>query len=256
MARSQSPGYPQFALPKALAGARKIFEADRRSVIDREVAQKHIGYSGQSGAADKALASLLHFGLLERVGKGQVRVSQRAVDIIHPESEQDRRRALTDAAFQPQIYKDLRERFGDHVSETALRSYLVRENFLDRAIGPVSNGYLDTLRYLEQEKAFESGGKPPSTGGESVPDDFDGNDEMEDALTIERPTKAASAPVAAVSMEPGEAEWMRNPLGRDTAIRLLVTGKMGGKEIGKLIKLLEAQKAILDDDEEDDFDKL
>lgn len=44
---------------------------------------------------------------------------------------------------------------------------------------------------------------------------------------------------------------MRNPLSRDTSFRLLVTGKMGGKEIGKLIKLLEAQKAVLDDDEEE-----
>lgn len=254
MARSQSPGYPQFALPKAITATRKIFDADRRSVIDREVAQKHMGYSGQSGAADKALATLLHYGLLERVGKGQVRVSQAAIDIIHPDSESARRRALLDAGFRPQIFKDLRERFGDHVSEAALHSYLVRENFLDRAIAPVSNGYLDTMRYLEQEKAFESGGTERLDHEESGPSDDDRDDEMDDALVVERPSAAPAAP--APRLEAGEAEWMRNPLGRDTAVRLLVTGKMGSREIGKLIKLLEAQKAILDDDEEDEFDQL
>lgn len=253
MAGSQSPGYPQFALPKAIAGVRKIFAADRRSVIDREVAQKHIGYSGQSGAADKALATLLHFGLLEKAGKGQVRVAQCAVDIIHPEHETARRRALAEAALRPQIYKDLRERFGDHVSETALHSYLVRENFLDRAIGPVSNGYLETIRFLEQEKAFESGGNERPEGGESDPAEPDGNDEMDDANTLERVVKVPPLrPTSTPPMEAGESEWMRNLLGRDTKVRLLVSGEMGPKEIGRLIKLLQAQKAVLDEDDDDD----
>jgi len=50
----------------------------------------------------------------------------------------------------------------------------------------------------------------------------------------------------------GETEWMRNQVGRETKVRLLVSGAMGAKEIGKLIKLLEAQRAVLSDDEEDD----
>lgn len=258
MARTQSPGYPQFALPKAITGVRKIFEADRRSVIDREVAQKHIGYSGTSGAADKALATLLHFGLLEKVGKGQVRVTQSAVDILHPASDATRRSALLQAGLRPQIYKDLHDRFGDHVSDTALQSYLVRENFLDRAIGPVSNGYLETTRFLEQEKAFESGGTERQIEGESDLQDDNAGDDMTDEDLLERPstlrtTAAPTQPVAAVA---GEEEWIRNPLGRGKSVRVLVTGAMGSKEIGKLIKLLEAQKAILDDDDEEEADPI
>ena len=200
MAGSQSPGYPQFALPKAITGVRKIFAADRRSVIDREVAQKHIGYAGQSGAADKALATLLHFGLLEKAGKGQVRVTQQAVDIIHPENEDARRSALAQAAFSPQIYKDLRERFGDHVSQTALHSYLVRENFLDRAINPVSNGYLETVRFLEQEKAFESGGESVESGQESEAHPDEASVPMQDSMIQERPAnKLTPAAIAAAA---------------------------------------------------------
>ncbi|MXO70908.1 hypothetical protein [Alteraurantiacibacter buctensis] len=253
MARSQSPGYPQFALPKAISAVRKIFEADRRNPIDRSVAQKHIGYSGPSGAADKALATLAHYGLVERVGKGEVRVSQLTVDILHPDSDVVRRRALLEAGFNPQVYKDLRDRFGDHVSENALHSYLVRENFLDRAIGPVSNGYLETIRYLEQEKAFESRGNAASEVEESAASENDWNADMDDTAVLERPAPAI-APVAAPvpQVEVGETEWMRNPLGRGKSVRVLVTGDMGTKEIGKLIKLLEAQKAVLDDDDEED----
>lgn len=81
-----------------------------------------MGYSGPSGAADKALATLFHYGLVERLGKGEVRVSQRAVDIIHPDKPEDRSRALLEAAITPAIFRDLRERFGDPVSESALHS--------------------------------------------------------------------------------------------------------------------------------------
>ncbi|MDB5443813.1 MAG: hypothetical protein JWP73_2189 [Phenylobacterium sp.] len=44
---------------------------------------------------------------------------------------------------------------------------------------------------------------------------------------------------------------MRNQLGGDTKVRLLVTGEMGPKQIGKLIKLLQAQKAVLADDDDE-----
>jgi ribosomal protein S28E/S33 len=43
---------------------------------------------------------------------------------------------------------------------------------------------------------------------------------------------------------------MRNKLSRETNVRIIAEGVMGPKEIGKLIKLLEAQKAVLEDDDE------
>jgi hypothetical protein len=49
----------------------------------------------------------------------------------------------------------------------------------------------------------------------------------------------------------GEREWLRGPLSKGTAYRLIVEGDLGPREISKLIKLLEAQKAVLDDDDED-----
>lgn len=50
----------------------------------------------------------------------------------------------------------------------------------------------------------------------------------------------------------GEREWTRGRLSSDTSYRLFVSGDLGPKEIGKLIKLLEAQKLVLSDDEEND----
>lgn len=252
MARTNSPPHPSMSLPKSIEAAGKIFNADRRNPVDRDVAARHIGYTGKNGASDKALAALSHFGLTEKVGKGAIRVSQLAMDILHPDpiDPHGKERALLNAGMKPQLYKELRAQFPDHVSDHTLRSYLLRIGFNGTSLPSAMSAYFETLRFLEQSKAFESGGVEGEDGAES---DLQGNEagnQMTETETIERPNSApAAAPEARA--EAGEAEWMRNLVGRDTKVRLLVTGDMGPKEIGRLIKLLEAQKAVLDDDEAD-----
>jgi hypothetical protein len=60
-------------------------------------------------------------------------------------------------------------------------------------------------------------------------------------------TTAPSKPIASPSVNK-EREYLRGVLSRDTSYRLLVSGDIGPKELGKMIKLLEAQKAILEDE--------
>lgn len=50
----------------------------------------------------------------------------------------------------------------------------------------------------------------------------------------------------------GEREWLRGPLSKETSYRLIVAGDLGPKEIGKLIKLLKAQQAVLSDEDDDE----
>ena len=208
MSRSRSPAYPNFSLRQALPRAERIFNADRRNPIDREVAAKHMGYSGISGAADKALATMQHFGLLERVGKGELRITNTAVEILHPNSQAERRRALYDAAFSPALFKELKGRFPDGVSEEQLKSWLIRENFLDRAIAPVTSSYTDTLAYLKQENAYESGGLGASDAPESSSVSDDEDDDMNTVETIERPA-LRSGGIAPSTRQPATAPGMR-----------------------------------------------
>lgn len=60
------------------------------------------------------------------------------------------------------------------------------------------------------------------------------------------------ANVSSLKAEAGEHEWLRGKLSKETSYRILVTGEIGPKEIGKLIKLLTTQKDILSDDDDDD----
>lgn len=251
MARPRSPGYPNMPLPEALTRVGKVFDADRRNPIDREVVAKHIGYSGLSGAADQAISALMHYDLLERVGKGEVRVSQLAVDILHPDEPAQMRQALYRAATSPTLFKTLKERFPDNrFSDSALRSFLIRLGFVDRAVDPVIRAYSDTCRYLEQAGATESGGEVDQTEPESV-----GSDEHAPAPgTPQKPPTAPPAKNQEMNLMAEERILTTGLLSKDANFRLIVNGRVGVKEIDMLIRKLEIDKEILadaDDAQED-----
>jgi hypothetical protein len=74
-------------------------------------------------------------------------------------------------------------------------------------------------------------------------------------VTVTTPASDDRAPSSTIApSDPGagplmskERECLRGSLSRDTSYRLIVSGPLGPNELGKLIKLLQAQKAILED---------
>lgn len=156
MSRVRSPSYPSINLEQAIVFASKIHSSNRTNPIDREAAVRDMGYTGITGHSGKMLANLLQYGLLEKFGKGEVRITSRAVDILHPGFPEQRVRALRSAAFEPELFSRLRDRFADGVpSENNLRSFLVREGFSDVAVAPAVSSYLETCRFLQLEKAYD-----------------------------------------------------------------------------------------------------
>lgn len=55
-----------------------------------------------------------------------------------------------------------------------------------------------------------------------------------------------------VKLTAEEREWQRGALSRDVSYRLIVKGDISAKEVGKLITILQAQKAVLADDDEEE----
>lgn len=157
MTRVRSPGYPSISLPQAIDITKKLHDQNRTNPIEREAAAKDLGYSGLTGQSAKILAGLQHYGLVEKAGKGGLRVSRVAVDIIHPVTPAGRKAALREAAFTPDLFHTLASHFSDGVpSENSLRSYLMRENYSSVAITPAVTSFLETYRFLQQEGASES----------------------------------------------------------------------------------------------------
>ena len=193
MARIRSPGYPSFSLEQAVEYARKVHEADRQHPVPRDVAARHMGFTGLTGTSDRALSALMHFGLAEKVGKGEIRVTELALRIIHADTLDEMRAALHEAAFKPDLFKELRDRYpGAPPSAGSLSSYLSRENFAPAAIGPAAKAYLETCHYLQRERAYESDGDATEDKAESPPPK-----EIETMLASPLPN-STSAPAPAV----------------------------------------------------------
>ncbi len=300
----RSPSYPSMSLRDALHAVGKIELVYRSTPVDRATAAKLIGYSSLSGPAAKALAALAAYGLFDRAGKGEARVTPRAVAILHAANEDERRLHLLEAASEPPLFSELRDRFsGIPVPpESGVVTYLNRQGFNPNAVRPAANAFLETMRFVEELKASESHGPKVAEDIESSASTVASNGttfggavigdliqwESQGALQFPKPLRVrfisddrewvavegsqtgipmseviveskASAqktpptfpfPQEEESLSPaqGEVEWIRSRLGGDTNVRLLVKGDMGPKEIGKLIRLLEAQKLVLEED--------
>ena len=158
--RIQSPSYPYFSLRDAVAAIAKIEGRYRSSTVDRVDAAKLLGYTGVTGPSNMALATLASFGLVERAGKGELRVTERARAILHSDSAEEKISALKAAAFSPQIYQDLRERFPEIAvpPEEGVVTFLNRRGFNPTAVRPAAKSYLQTMAYMQEAGVTESRG--------------------------------------------------------------------------------------------------
>ncbi len=158
MTRIRSRGYPNQPLEQVIDNARKVHEADRQHPVDRETVARHIGFGGLSGASDRALSALLHYGLMEKVKKGELRVTDLALAIIHPHNDDERRQALHQAGFSPDLFQELRERYPETPpSRESLSSYLLRSGFATAAIPAATKAFLETCSFLQRERAYDLG---------------------------------------------------------------------------------------------------
>ena len=160
----RSPSYPNTALPAAIEQVRKIEAQYRLSPVDREVAAKVLGYSGLNGPSNKALAALAHYGLVERAGKGEMRVTARAQALLHPDNEEERRQQLREAALAPKLFRELQDRWPNMIPpEEGVVSHLSRKGFNQNSLRPAARAFINTLLFLEQAGASESHG-PEASG--------------------------------------------------------------------------------------------
>lgn len=165
----RSPAYPSMSLEDAVAAVEKIEAQYRGSPVDREDGAKLLGYSGGTGPANKALAALASYGLVERAGKGMMRVTSRARSIIHPDSDADRDRELVQAALEPKLFKELRERFEDIdvPPMDGVVTYLNREGFNPTAVGPAAKAFINTMQFIQSRRESESHVVTDGGGAES-----------------------------------------------------------------------------------------
>ncbi len=164
--RARSPNYPALGLPEALERLQRLWNAVQAHPAPREDIATGLGYSGLHGKSATAVSALKKYGLLERQGS-DLKISERGMKCLHPESPQERVSAIQDAASDPELFATLTERFpGGRDNEGLLRNYLLRNNFNSGAAGIALLAYRETMELAERESAFYDQG-PAELGKEA-----------------------------------------------------------------------------------------
>jgi hypothetical protein len=122
--RMRSPNYPAISLGEAIALVRRLYDAEKRSVVSPHVAAEALGYQGMSGPARSRLSALRKYGLVDDERDG-IRVSNRALNLLlHEADAPEYLEAAREAALEPEIFRDI---FDSHYesSDSNLRNHLI-----------------------------------------------------------------------------------------------------------------------------------
>ena len=248
MSRIRSPGYPGISLRKAIDIVDKLFSRVRNNTVDREAAVKDLGYYGLTGQSQKILSDLAHFNLVEKSGKGGIRVTDLAARILHPHNQKERAAALREAAYSPELFAQFKANWPDgHVSENALRAWLMRSGFSSVAIHPVIRSFMETYAFLQQESATESYDEPQQVALNPVERaDADAGIQLPAIRPSSESWQFVGSPLSSgVRTMSGERVVFVEESGPDQYLKLVAAGQMDASLLEALEDFVKRQKKRL-----------
>lgn len=245
MDRSRSPNYPAIPLEQAIDLVRQIHSKSRTNVIDRESAAKDMGYSGLTGRSIAMLGALAQYGLVARAGKGDLRVTPVAVDILHGLTEADKKTALRQAGTAPKLFKSIYDRFTDGVpSENVIRSFLIQQGYADNAISPAIKAFQHTNQFLQEAGVTDSDGVEDADESDvSLPEE----PEVQVSLPalIPTPSPAPPAPHGGYRIMEGERVVFSEETGADQYLKLVASGPLDDSLLEALEDYIRRQRKRL-----------
>lgn len=168
--RIRSPNYPALSLPDAIEKVTALYRNMHTHAGPRKVVVKGMGYNTLNGASATAISALHKYGLLERISGDEIKVSERALRILHPHSPEERATAIREAAVEPPLFVELAERFpGRLPNEELLRNYLVRKGFAPAAASQVILTYRETSELVNRETGEHDSGSDPTPEPNMLP---------------------------------------------------------------------------------------
>jgi hypothetical protein len=231
--RLRSPNYPALSLPEAINRATALYRSQHTHAAPREVMARGMGYSTLNGASASAISALHKYGLLERAGD-EMKVSDRMMRILHPQSADERGSAIREAARSVQLFEELDERFpGRMPNDDLLRNYLVRKGFAPAAVSSVILAYRETSELVGRE-----------AGPHDSPAPMQEKSEMMTTTPIGG-TEGARSTVSAQSL--GKMVADERPIGRydyedGSYIRIMAHGEIDTEEALEMVETLIALK--------------
>ncbi len=237
--KSRSPAYPSLSLDAAIAKAREIYNSYNTAFVHREAAAVAIGYAPTSGSSFGALASLSAYGLVDG-RRGEVGVSDLAIQIFFAESEEERAEALQKAVSMPPAFGLISDRFGEHIPPAkGIEDFLCRNRFTPPAAAKAAKSYITSVKFVTStidNDRKESAAKMPENAASKVG---------------AKPAQTQDADETNTEPTGVFQEWARGSAGiSDNDFRLLAKNKPSSDEWHDIIALLEVQAKIAERREE------
>lgn len=235
MPRQFRKGFPKISLPDAIERVHKIFEQESRNPAPRKVVAEAMGYSGISGASSTTLAALIHYGLLEEVGDGDLRISEDALDILLGDPD---REALMGLATRPPLFAELLSRFGTQVSDRNIEHFLIKNDYHKTTTRDIIRAYRETMDFVRAGDMAQSSISEPETSFQ----------ERASSSSEEEPV-----PRNTVDVNPDDESSLLFQISKISRARVIFSGRVTQGSIDKLIKFLELSKDAYPVDAEKDI---
>ena len=247
MERSRSPNYPAIPLEQAVELVGKLHSKSRTNVIDRESAAMDMGYSGLTGRSLKILGALAQYDLVKPSGKGSLRVTPVAVDVLHGITDSDRKTALRHAGTAPRLFKSIVDRFTDGIpSENVIRSYLIQQGYADGALGPAIRSFLETNRFLENAGAYDGhGATEPDDSNAFEPEEHDSTANLPALITPAVATQLPPAQHGGYRIMEGERVVFSEETGSEQYLKLVASGPLDDSLLEALEDYIRRQRKRL-----------
>jgi hypothetical protein len=228
--RIRSPRAPRHSLRDAVRYTRMIYGAVHRSPVDSMTAYRVMGFAGKSGSSATALGSIRQFGLIEGIGD-KTRVSDLAMRVLEPSSEQEHSEALAESAHRPEVFRLLFERFENRVppADEPLRAFLIRDlGFSPGSASDCIDSFRETLTELELAKAaVEEVVQPHPSPSPEIAE-----------------TPSQSSPEARLNMPSSDGTVISLPLTRYCSAELAFKGRVTAKAIANLLRHIELMEEV------------
>jgi hypothetical protein len=251
--RDRSPSFPSFSLAVAVERTRQLFEKAKRHEVRLPDAAADWGISPTSSLGARIAATLLSFGLIESLNSGgerRIKVSEEGWRILEDHRPGVKDQLLSEAALKPKLIAEYADKWKDGRPDDshAISQLKFDSHFSAEAAATFLRVFDETIRFTKstsQDKDVDSGAVGSPKVGEPLIDTALGGYKP----NLINPVLATPAPAKqkGVLLMEGERELTTGLLSKEASFRLIVTGKIGEKEIDRLIKKLQLDKEILSD---------
>jgi len=246
--RDRSPAYPNITLKAALDRLTEFDTHFKRTAARPEKVGDAWGIKGKA-YVDRTAAALRYFGLLEYQGSGkerQIVVSEEGRKYLRAQQEETKQEVIKAAALRPkQLAKFWGRWSSDRPADAACIDDLVQTH------GFSVGGARDFLKVYDATISYAG-----LTDSDKIdPKAGDGTEEEDEASGVTpkpnspKPPGTPLPPQGKVNLMVSERELTTGLLAKEASFRLIVSGKVGVKEIERLIQKLEIDKEILADQE-------